>query len=103
MLVHQIVNWLYRENRLCRGVLQLGDTRVDPTNLSTPILAIVNAADQIAPLASLKPFTEALPSATVRIIEYPGDIGVCLQHLSILVGSEARAKVWPDIISWLNS
>ena len=102
-LVHQIVNWLYRENRLCRGVLQLGDTPVDPTNLSTPTLAIVNTADEIAPIASLKPFTQALPSGALRIIEYPGEIGVCLQHLGILVGPEARAKVWPDIISWFNS
>ena len=36
-------------------------------------------------------------------IEYQGEIGVCLQHLGILVRSEAQAKVWPDVISWLNS
>jgi acyl-CoA synthetase (AMP-forming)/AMP-acid ligase II len=34
--------------------------------------------------------------------EYPGETGVCLQHLGILVGREARAKVWPGIISWLS-
>jgi polyhydroxyalkanoate synthase subunit PhaC len=103
LLLQQIIDWLYRENRLCRGVLRIGDTRVDPTNLSAPTLAIVNTADEIAPAASLKPFTAALPSQTVRIIEYPGEVGVCLQHLGILVGTEARAKVWPQIISWLNS
>jgi len=102
-LVHQIIKWLYRENRLCRGVLKIGNTLVDPSKLSVPTLAIVNTADEIAPMASLKPFTEAMPSKNVRIIEYQGEIGVCLQHLGILVGSEAQAKVWPDVSSWLNS
>jgi polyhydroxyalkanoate synthase subunit PhaC len=95
LLLQQIIDWLYRENRLCRGVLRIGD--IDPTNLSAPTLAIVNTADEIAPAASLKPFAAALPSQAVRTIEYPGEVGVCLQHLGILVGSEARAKVWPEI------
>ena len=102
-LVHQIVEWLYRENRLCRGVLKIGDTLVDPASLSAPTLAIVNTADEVAPLASLKSFTDAIPAKNVHIIEYRGEVGVCLQHLGILVGREARAKVWPDIVSWLNS
>ena len=103
LLLQQIINWLYRENRLCSGVLRVGGMRVDPTNLSAPTLAIVNTDDEIAPAASLKPFIAALPSQTVRTIEYRGEVGVCLQHLGILVGSEARAQVWPDIIFWLNS
>jgi poly[(R)-3-hydroxyalkanoate] polymerase subunit PhaC len=39
----------------------------------------------------------------VRIIEYPGEVGVCLQHLGILVGRQAHAAVWPEIISWLDT
>ena len=102
-LVHQIVEWLFRENRLCRGALKIGDSRLDPSALSVPTLAIVNTADDIAPLASVKPFVDAMPANKARVIEYPGEVGVCLQHLGILVGREARTKVWPHIISWLNS
>jgi len=102
-LVRQIIEWLYRENRLCRGALQIGETLVEPSNLSASTLAVVNTADEIAPLASIKPFTDAMPAKNVRIIEYPGEVGVCLQHLGILVGREARTKVWPEIISWLKS
>ena len=39
---------------------------------------------------------------TARITEYPGEAGVGLQHLAILVGRQAHATVWPDIISWLH-
>jgi polyhydroxyalkanoate synthase subunit PhaC len=102
-LVHEIIDWLYRENRLCRGTLKIGDALVDPSRLSAPTLAIVNTADEIAPLTSLNSFTDAMPSENLRIIEYRGEVGVCLQHLGILVGREARAKIWPEIISWLNS
>jgi polyhydroxyalkanoate synthase len=102
-LVHQILDWLYRENRFCRGALTIGKTLVGPFSLSIPTLAVVNTADEVAPLASIKPFTDAMPAGNVRIIEYPGEAGVCLQHLGILVGRQAHTQVWPEIISWLNT
>ena len=63
----------------------------------------MNTTDEMAPLAAIKPFLDAMPTKDVRIIEYPGETGVCLQHLGILIGREAHAQVWPEIISWLNS
>ncbi len=102
-LVHQIIDWLYRENRLCRGALKVNETLVGPSSLSVPTLAVVNIADEVASLASVKPFIDAMPTKDVRLIEYPGEIGVCLQHLGILIGPQAHAQVWPEIISWLNS
>jgi polyhydroxyalkanoate synthase subunit PhaC len=101
-LVCQILEWLYREDRLCRGMLRIGGMRVEPSRLSAPTLVVVTAADEVAPLGSVKPFIDAMPGDNVRIIKYPGEAGVCLQHLGILVGRQARAKVWPDIISWIN-
>ncbi len=102
-LVHQITDWLYRENRLCRGVLKIGGSRIDPSALSIPTLAVVNMVDDIAPLMSVQPFADAMPANNVHMIEYSGEVGVCLQHLGILVGRKARAKIWPDVVSWLNS
>ena len=102
-LVRQITDWLYRENRLCRGVLKIGGSRIDPSALSIPTLAVVNMVDDIAPLMSVKPFADAMPANNVHMIEYSGEVGVCLQHLGILVGRKARAKIWRDVVSWLNS
>jgi polyhydroxyalkanoate synthase len=102
-LVHQIIDWLYRENRLCRGTLDIRGTRIGPSILSLPTLAVVNVADEIAPLASIEPFINAMSTKDVRIIKYPGELGVCLPHLGILIGRKAHAQVWPEIISWLNS
>ncbi len=102
-LVHQIIEWLYREDRFCRGVLTIGDAHLGPLTLSVPTLAVVNTADEVAPLASVRPFLDAVPIRDARIIEYSGEIGVCLQHLGILIGRKARDLVWPKIISWLYS
>lgn len=102
-LVHQIIEWLYRDNRLCRGILRIGEDVLGPSRLSVPTVAVVNTNDAVAPLVSLKPFTEAMPTSDVRIIEYPGEVGVSLQHLGILIGREAQAQVWPEIVSWINS
>ena len=100
-LVHQIVEWLYRENRFCRGMLKIGEKFIGPATLSVPTLAVVNTADEVAPPNSLKPFADAM-AKNVRIIDYPGELGVCLQHLGILVGRHARAHVWPEIVSRLK-
>lgn len=102
-LVHDIVEWLYRENRFCRGELQVRGALAGPAGLSAPTLAVVNTADEVASLASIKPFTDAMPAGTARIIEFPGETGACLQHLAILVGRRAYAQVWPQIISWLDA
>jgi polyhydroxyalkanoate synthase len=102
-LVHQILQWLYRENRLCRGTLPVRHTTVGPSNVCVPTLAVVNTSDEVAPMASIKPFIEAMPGRDVRLIEYPGESGVGLQHLAILAGRNAYAQVWPEIISWLNA
>ena len=101
-LVHQIIDWLYRENRFRSNKLKIGEKFIGPSTLSVPTLAVVNTADDVAPLNSLKPFADAM-AKNVQIIEYTGELGVCLQHLGILVGRRAQAHVWPEILSWLKS
>jgi polyhydroxyalkanoate synthase subunit PhaC len=102
-LVHQMIEWLFREDRFSRGKLKIGKGLVGPHTLSAPTLAVVNNADEIAPVTSVKPFIDEMPIADTRIIESPGEIGVCLQHLSSLIGRKARAQVWPEIVSWIYS
>jgi polyhydroxyalkanoate synthase len=98
-LMRQTIDWLYRENRFCRGNLKIHEKFVGPHGLSAPTLMVINTADQIASTASVIPFTEKMTTKT-QIIQYPGEVGVCLQHLGILVGRQAQATVWPDILSW---
>jgi polyhydroxyalkanoate synthase len=102
-LVREIVDALYRENQFCRGVLKVGEKTIGPSNLSVQILAVVNTADAVAPLVSLCPIRDVVDPDRLHILEYPGETGVCLQHLGILVGREAFARIWPEIVSWINA
>jgi polyhydroxyalkanoate synthase len=65
------------------------------------MLAVVNTTDEVAPLGSIEPLFKAAPTTDVSVIKYPGETGVALQHLGILVGREAYARVWPNILTWL--
>ncbi len=99
--VHQLIEWLYREDRFCRGQLRI-DKLIGPQSVSAPTLAIVNTADDIAPLEAVKPFVDSLATRDASIIEYPGEIGVGLQHLGPLIRRRARATIWPAIICWMD-
>jgi hypothetical protein len=85
-LVNQILQWLYREDRFCHGILTVLDRTVGPASIEIPMLAIVNVADEIAPLTSVAPFIDKMPVKDTRIVELPNEIGVCLPHLGTLVG-----------------
>ena len=102
-LVREIVDALYRENQFCRGILKVGEKTIGPSSLSVRILAVVNTADAVAPLASISPTRDVWGPSRLQILEYPGEAGVCLQHLGILVGREAFARIWPEIVSWINA
>jgi poly[(R)-3-hydroxyalkanoate] polymerase subunit PhaC len=102
-LVREIVEVLYRRDGFRRGILKVGQGTVGPDHLSAPTLAIVNRADVVSPVHSVMALAEALGPKKFRIIEYPGERGVCLQHLGILVGRQARAQVWPQIIEWIET
>jgi polyhydroxyalkanoate synthase len=102
-LVHEIVDWLYREDRFYHGTLAVCGREVGPSGLRLPTLMVINTADEIAPPASIAPFARAMPVGAAQVVKYTGETGVGLQHLAILVGHQAYAQVWPKIISWLKA
>ncbi len=101
-LVHQIIDWLYRDNLFCLGKLNIGGIQVGPHNCSLPMLAAINTSDDVAPIDSVEPFIRSMHISNASVIKYSGETGVCLQHLSFLIGRKARVQLWPNIISWMN-
>lgn len=101
-LIGEIFQWLYREDRFYRGTLRIEAKKLGPSSLRLPTLAVVNAADKIAPAASITPFIAAMPEKNKHLIGYSGEFGVGMQHLALLVGRKAHALIWPEIIAWLQ-
>jgi polyhydroxyalkanoate synthase len=102
-LVSQLIEWLYRDNRFCQGNVTIAGKRIGPRNISVPTLAVANTADDVAPPDSVTPFIDTLRTRDARVIRYPGEIGVCLQHLGILIGRDAHTRVWPEIFEWIEA
>lgn len=102
-LVRQVLQWLYREDRFCSGTLRIGGRTAGPSRIRIPVLAAASPADIVAPPGSVEPFLRAVPGRDAHLLEYPGEPGVGLQHLGILVGRRTRTLVWPRIVDWLNA
>ncbi len=100
-LVRQIIEELYRDDRFLRGTLAVRGAVLGPARIAVPTLAVVNTADDVAPPSAIEPFVAAMPAG--RVMRYPGEVGVGLQHLGILVGRKAQAEIWPRIIAWMRS
>ena len=101
-LLRETLQRLYQQDRFYAGTLRVGKRMAGPSKITVPILAVVNSADEIVPRGAVQPFLDAVASRDVQLLEYPGDIGVALQHVGMLVGRTARAQVWPKIVAWIK-
>jgi len=101
-LFAEVVNQLVRENRFARGELVIGGRRAAPSQVTAPLLCVVDPRCRIVPLSSVLPFYEAVASHEKALLHYHGDVGVSLQHLGVLVGKSAHAFLWPEILSWIQ-
>ncbi len=99
-LLAEIVEHLYRGDRFMTGDLVIGGRRVGPDSLVTPMLSVVNPSSDVIPPSSVVPFHEAAASSVKELLLYPGDHGVALQHVGMLVGRTAHTRMWPRIIAW---
>ncbi len=102
-LVAQTLGWLYREDRFGRGLLNLNGGIARPAGLRLPCLVVTNTADTVAGPETVQPVVDAIPDGYAKVITYPGETGVGLQHLAVLVGRDACSDLWPRITDWIGA
>lgn len=102
LLVREIVEWLYRENRFQHRELAVAGRKLGPQDLICNTLAVVNEVDEVGPRASVEPFFALMDGVDREIFTFPPEIGVGLQHLAVLAGRRARAETWPRIAEWIT-
>lgn len=101
-LFAEVIEQLYREDRFMRGDLTIAGRRVGPASLIVPMLNVVNPRNNAVPASSIVPFHQAAASGSKKLLWYHGDHGVALQHVGALVGGNARASLWPEIVCWVR-
>ncbi len=98
-----LVEALYRNDAFSQGKLEIGTRTVGPQAMTTPLVSVFDPRSKVIPPQSVTPFHAAAASSDKLLLEYSGDIGVNLQHVGVLVGRNAHARIWPAIFNWLEA
>ena len=91
----QLVNELFKENRLKEGTLTLRGERVDLKNLTANVLNVIAETDHITPPCQSEGIMDLLGSQDKEIFRVRGG------HIGIMAGSGAEKTTWPHIEGWL--
>jgi polyhydroxyalkanoate synthase len=98
-----VLERLYQRDEFFTGALTLAGRTVGPTDITMPLLTVVDPRSRIVPPSAVLPVHHAVATDDKRILEYRGDTGVVIQHLGILVGRNAHRLLWPNILDWLDT
>ncbi len=95
-MLRQFVKDLYKENKLVKGELMVGDRPVDLKKVTMPVLNIYAEKDHIVPPAASKPLEKYVASKDVETKSIPTG------HIGMYVSSKAKQQVSPMISRWLK-
>ena len=94
----QVVEWLYKQNRLATGRFVALGRRLDLLQLRAPIYLLAARDDEL--VAPEQVFATArrigTPPAQVRTATAP------CRHLGLFMGATTLRTVWPDVVHWLD-
>ena len=94
----EVVQWLYKENRLAQGTFFALGRRIDLAQVKLPLLLLAGRDDQIiAP-------PQVLSTASL-VGTSPDDIKTLVApstHLGLFMGRDTLARFWPEIVAWLD-
>ena len=93
----QLVNDLYRNNRLVKGEWILRGERVDVSRIKANLLTVIAEADHITPPCMSRPIIDLVSSKDKELYTIPAG------HIGIMVGSGANKVTWPHMNNWLGA
>jgi polyhydroxyalkanoate synthase len=104
-LFEEVLELLYREDRLARGSLEISGRLASLGQVRCPVLAVVNPPGRVVAPASILEGLAALSGQAPRRVLYHEEIehGAAIQHLGPLIGHAAHARLWPQILDWIGA
>jgi polyhydroxyalkanoate synthase len=91
-----LISELYRKDALNLGTLLFKNGPVILEDIEVPTLTIAASEDHIVPPASAIEPTRRFASVVNRQEVLDGG------HIGVVVGSVARRRLWPSLLSWLD-
>ena len=91
----QLVDDLYRKNRLIQGELMIRGERVEPGRIKASLLNVIASGDHITPSCQSESIMSKVASTDKELLRVRGG------HIGIMAGNQAAKHTWPQIDSWL--
>lgn len=95
--IRQFLKDEYRDNKLVKGELVLGDKTVNLKNITCPVLNVCGEQDHLVPNDASKPLNDYIGSKDKEFICYP------VGHIGMYTGSKSQQLIVPKITSWIIS
>lgn len=92
----QLINDLYRQNKLVRDELIIRGEPVKLGNIKTNLLNVIAEADHITPPCQSETIMDKISSHDKTLLRVAGG------HIGIMAGSGAIRSTWPKIDAWLG-
>ncbi|MBV8245576.1 MAG: alpha/beta fold hydrolase [Candidatus Eremiobacteraeota bacterium] len=90
------IAWIYRENRLRDGTLELHGTRLDVRNVKAATLIVAAPGDAIVPAESSRALAEAIGSRDVTTIDVKGG------HIGMVASAKTARDLFTALLLWLR-
>jgi polyhydroxyalkanoate synthase len=91
----QLIQELYRENRLIQGTWTLRGERVDLGCIRANLLNVIALTDHISPPCQSESIMTKVSSQDQLLLKVKGG------HIGMMAGSGAMKRTWPQIDEWL--
>jgi polyhydroxyalkanoate synthase subunit PhaC len=91
----QLIQELYRENRLIQGKLIIRGEQVDLSRIRANLLNVIALADHISPPCQSESIMTKVSSQDQLLLKVKGG------HIGMMAGSGAMKFTWPHIDEWL--
>ncbi|OKO86476.1 poly(3-hydroxyalkanoate) synthetase [Bradyrhizobium sp. NAS80.1] len=94
----EIVNWIFRENRIARGNFMALGREVHLKDVKAPVFLLAGLDDDVVPATQALATAGLLgtPPAFIAAASEPSD------HLGLFMGARIHAHAWPRIAEWLR-
>ncbi len=92
----EIVEKLFRENKLIKGELRILDRKVDLGIIKNPLVLIGGTSDDITPPPKVMAMKDYVSSKRIEEIVVPAG------HICVFMGSDIIKNYWPSILTRLG-
>jgi polyhydroxyalkanoate synthase len=92
----QWITEIYKQNKLKKKEFRIRGQVVDLANITAPVLVMAGENDHIVLPVQTKALLDMVSSTDLEYLEYP------IGHGGLVFGSVAKARVYPDLVEWLE-